>query len=70
MLNDIVSQPKITWISRNIFIKIIVSSLKKPKKMETDSTAENFGYEEYTAPSTQEFLKDILANRYFLQGDD
>ncbi len=71
MLNDIVSQPKISSdFEEHLYKDYREFFEEKPKKMETDSTAENFGYEEYTAPSTQEFLKDILANRYFLQGDD
>jgi len=71
MLNDVVSQPKITpEFEEHLYKDYQEFFVEKPKKIETDSLAENFGYEEYSAPSTNEFLKDILANRYFLQGDD
>ncbi len=71
MLNDIVSQPKITSeFEEHLYKDYREFFEEKPKKTETDSTAENYGYEAYTAPSTKDFLKDVLANRYYLQGDD
>ena len=70
MLNDIVSQPEINSDFESHLMKDYKEffTVKVPKK-ETDSLAENFGYEEYPEPSTNEFLRDILANRYFIQGD-
>jgi len=71
MLNDIVSQPKITpKFEEHLYKDYKEFFTERKPEIETDSMAENFGYEKYSEPSTNEFLKDILANRYFLQGDD
>ncbi|KIA89783.1 hypothetical protein [Kaistella jeonii] len=71
MLNDIVSQPEINSGFEDHLMKDYKDffAVKVPKK-ETDSLAENYGYDEYSQPSTNDFLRDILANRYFIQGDD
>lgn len=67
MLNDIVAQPVID----NTFEKHLYKDYKdyfveKPKKEVNPN--EDFEYSpDY--PSTGDFLRDILANRYFLQGD-
>lgn len=65
VLNEIVSQPKID----DAFEEKLMTTYKNyfietaPQKEITDE------YEDYR-PSTSEFITDILANRYFLQGDD
>lgn len=69
VLNDIVSQPKITAEYEDHLMKDYGDYFIE-KKIETDST-ENEGYDYYgNPPSTASFLKDVLANRYFLQGED
>jgi len=69
VLNDIVSQPKITAEYEDHLMKDYGDYFIE-KKIETDST-ENAGYDYYgNPPSTASFLKDVLANRYFLQGED
>lgn len=64
MLNDIVSQPKIT----SQFEEYLYNNYKDffVESPQTDSTY----YYLYNPLSTEEFLKDVLANRYFLQGED
>ncbi|MBW7676783.1 hypothetical protein [Chryseobacterium chendengshani] len=69
VLNDIVSQPKITAEFEDHLIKDYADYFVE-KKIEKDSIDEG-GYDYYgSAPSTASFLKDVLANRYFLQGED
>ncbi|MCU7614199.1 hypothetical protein N0B16_07090 [Chryseobacterium sp. GMJ5] len=69
VLNDIVSQPKITAEYEDHLIKDYADYFIE-KKIEKDSTNQE-EYDEYgTPPSTASFLKDVLANRYFLQGED
>lgn len=69
VLNDIVSQPKITADYENHLMKDYADYFVE-KKIEKDSTKEN-EYDYYgEAPTTASFLKDVLANRYFLQGED
>jgi len=69
VLNDIVSQPKITADYEDHLMKDYGDYFIE-KKIETDST-ESEGYDYYgNPPSTASFLKDVLANRYFLQGED
>ncbi len=66
MLNDIVSQPKIdsafenhiTQQYPNVFVE------EKPKQ---DSVSDYYYGE---LPTTADFVRDVLANRYFLQGED
>ena len=71
MLNKITAEPKITSeFEEDLYKNYKEFFVTKVPAVETDSLAENFGYDEYSAPSTSEFLKDILANRYFLQGED
>ncbi len=72
MLNDIVSQPKITEeFEKHLFTDYKDFFVKKPepKKQDSINEEEEYGYD-YEVPSTEDFLKDILANRYFLQGED
>lgn len=69
VLNDIVSQPKITAEYEDHLMKDYAEYFAE-KKIEKDST-NDVGYDYYgSAPSTDSFLKDVLANRYFLQGED
>ena len=71
MLNGITSQPRITEdFEEDLYKNYKEFFVKKSPLIEKDSTADNFGYEDYNNSSTDEFLKDILANRYFLQGED
>ncbi|MDF2552106.1 MAG: hypothetical protein K0R77_1381 [Chryseobacterium sp.] len=69
VLNDIVSQPKITAEYEDHLMKDYAEYFAE-KKIEKDST-NDVGYDYYgSVPSTDSFLKDVLANRYFLQGED
>ena len=69
VLNDIVSQPKITAEYEEHLMKDYADYFVE-KKIEKDST-NDVGYDYYgSVPSTDSFLKDVLANRYFLQGED
>ena len=71
MLNEITSQPRITNdFEDELYENYKNFFVKKAPVIEKDSMADNFGYEAYTSPSTDEFLQDVLANRYFLQGED
>ncbi|WP_027376616.1 hypothetical protein [Kaistella palustris] len=66
MLNDIVSAPVITPEVENELLT------KYPKIFESvfaKNDSETF-YQDANEPSTQEFITDILANRYFLQGEE
>ena len=67
VLNDIVSQPKITAEYEDHLMKDYAGYFVD-KKIEQDSTREEYYYE--SPPSTASFLKDVLANRYLLQGED
>ncbi|MFC6269225.1 hypothetical protein [Frigoriflavimonas asaccharolytica] len=62
MLNDIVSQPKITE-------KFEVEMITKYGQFFTAKPKEQQNYWE-NGNSTTDFIRDILANRYFLQGED
>lgn len=68
-LNDIVSQPKITAEYEDALMNKYAEYFVE-KKTPVDST--NTDYEIYYGPkaSTASFLKDVLANRYFLQGEE
>ena len=69
MLNDITSQPKITpEFEEKLFenYKEYFTQKEAPKQ---DSITEEYNYEDFM-PTTGDFLKDILANRYFIQGED
>lgn len=69
VLNDIVSQPKIDAAYEDHLMKDYPEYfMEKPVKKDT-ATIDNFDYYG-EAPSTADFLKDVLANRYFLQGED
>ncbi|MBL3546969.1 hypothetical protein [Chryseobacterium sp. KMC2] len=69
VLNDIVSQPKIDAAYEDHLMKDYPEYfVEKPVKKDT-ATTDNFDYYG-EAPSTADFLKDVLANRYFLQGED
>ncbi|MBK1894332.1 hypothetical protein [Chryseobacterium paridis] len=69
VLNDIVSQPKITSEYEDHLMKDYPEYFIE-KEVKKDSTRSD--YDEYygPVPSTASFLKDVLANRYFLQGED
>lgn len=69
VLNDIVSQPKIDVEYEDHLIKDYADYFVE-KKIEKDSLNDE-SYDDYgSQPSTASFLKDVLANRYFLQGED
>ncbi|MCJ8152471.1 hypothetical protein MKJ01_01685 [Chryseobacterium sp. SSA4.19] len=70
VLNDIVSQPKIDAAYEDHLIKDYAEYFIDKPEAKKDST-ESDGYDYYDeAPSTADFLKDVLANRYLLQGED
>ncbi|MDV7698609.1 hypothetical protein N6B72_16905 [Chryseobacterium soli] len=71
VLNDIVSQPKIDAAYEDHLMKDYAEYFVEKKEVKKD-TAETEGYDDYygPVPSTASFLKDVLANRYFLQGED
>ncbi|MFC5874584.1 hypothetical protein SAMN05443633_102225 [Chryseobacterium arachidis] len=70
VLNDIVSQPKIDAEYEDHLMKDYAEYFVDKPEPKKDST-ENNNYDYYGAvPSTKDFLKDVLANRYFLQGED
>ena len=64
MLNDITSQPKITAEYENY---LMTTYPKIFADITTDSHSRIYGEDQ---PSTQEFIRDILANRYFIQGEE
>ncbi|BEV05602.1 hypothetical protein [Chryseobacterium gambrini] len=70
VLNDIVSQPKIDADFEDHLMKdyaeYFVDKPEEPKKDSTETEYDYYG----EVPSTKDFLKDVLANRYFLQGED
>ncbi|MGL6039478.1 MAG: hypothetical protein ACRC0E_11435, partial [Soonwooa sp.] len=65
-LNAIVSQPKIDADFENKLMTEYKEYFIKPEKKVSDSAE----YYDDSPPSTSAFLVDILANRYFLQGED
>lgn len=67
MLNEIVSQPRITSEFEQHLYKTYPKEFAKEEVKKTDSLGE-YDYESYQ-PTTSEFIHDILANRYFLQGE-
>ncbi|MFZ4930846.1 hypothetical protein [Chryseobacterium sp. Mn2064] len=69
VLNDIVSQPKIDADYEDHLMKDYAEYfVEKEVKKDTANTND---YDYYgQAPSTADFLKDVIANRYFLQGED
>ncbi|HEX7869564.1 MAG TPA: hypothetical protein VF455_05555 [Chryseobacterium sp.] len=71
VLNDIVSQPKIDADYEDHLMKdypeyFIAKKQKRDSILIEDDNYDYFG----ESPSTADFLKDVLANRYFLQGED
>jgi hypothetical protein len=69
VLNDIVSHPKIDAEFEDHLMKDYADYFVK-KEVKKDSTSVS-DYDYYgETPSTADFLKDVLANRYFLQGED
>ncbi len=68
VLNDIVSQPKIDAAYENHLMQDYAEYFVE-RKIEKDSVNDE-GYYYGSQPSTASFLKDVLANRYFLQGED
>ncbi|WP_042720946.1 hypothetical protein [Flavobacterium sp. B17] len=70
VLNDIVSQPKIDAAYEDHLMKDYSEYFIEKPAVKKDS-AETNEYDYYgEVPSTADFLKDVLANRYFLQGED
>lgn len=70
VLNDIVSQPKIDAEYEDHLMKDYAEYFVNKTEVKKDSTEAN-EYDYYgEVPSTKDFLKDVLANRYFLQGED
>ncbi|MFP3832193.1 hypothetical protein [Chryseobacterium sp. SIMBA_028] len=69
VLNDIVSQPKVDAAYEDHLMKDYAEYfVEKEVKKDTANVNE---YDYYgDAPSTADFLKDVMANRYFLQGED
>ncbi|REC49077.1 hypothetical protein [Chryseobacterium pennipullorum] len=69
VLNDIVSQPKVDAAFEDHLMKDYAEYFVE-KKVEKDTVnTQNYDYYGDT-PSTADFLKDVIANRYFLQGED
>ncbi|WP_407403466.1 hypothetical protein [Chryseobacterium sp.] len=68
-LNDIVSQPKITAEYEDALMNKYAEYFLE-EKMPTDSTKTDYEIYYGPKPSTASFLKDVLANRYFLQGEE
>ncbi|QIG89608.1 hypothetical protein G6R40_07980 [Chryseobacterium sp. POL2] len=64
-LNTIVSQPKIDAAFEDKLMSEYKDFFVKPEKKK-----DSVDYYDYPTPSTSDFLVDILANRYFLQGED
>lgn len=69
ILNDIVSQPKIDAAYEDHLMNDYSEYFTDRPEVKKDSTetADDYYGE---VPSTKDFLKDVLANRYFLQGED
>ncbi|RNA60691.1 hypothetical protein D1631_01445 [Chryseobacterium nematophagum] len=68
VLNDIVSQPRIDAEYENHLMKEYAEYFVE-KEVKKDSTQTDYDYYG-PKPSTASFLKDVLANRYFIQGED
>lgn len=62
MLNEIVSQPKIDAAFENKLMTDYATFFTEEVKTDTLSY--------FDVPSTKDFLRDVLANRYFLQGEN
>ncbi|WP_312511046.1 hypothetical protein [Chryseobacterium culicis] len=69
VLNDIVSQPKIDADYEDHLMKDYSEYFVEKKAVKDTASADNFDYYG-EVPSTADFLKDVIANRYFLQGED
>ncbi|GEN75027.1 hypothetical protein [Chryseobacterium hagamense] len=69
ILNDIVSQPKIDAAYEDHLMNDYPEYFTDQPEVKKDSTDAADGYYG-DVPSTKDFLKDVLANRYFLQGED
>ncbi|WP_419489344.1 hypothetical protein [Chryseobacterium bernardetii] len=70
VLNDIVSQPKVDAAFEDHLMKDYAEYFVE-KEVKKDTANVNSDYDYYgDAPSTADFLKDVMANRYFLQGED
>ncbi len=69
MLNDIVSQPKITPQFEEHLMKEYKNFFVQDEPAKKDSITDDEGWS-FEVPSTSDFLRDVLANRYFLQGED
>lgn len=70
VLNDIVSQPKVDAAFEDHLMKDYAEYFVE-KEVKKDTANVNSDYDYYgNAPSTADFLKDVMANRYFLQGED
>ncbi len=70
VLNDIVSQPKIDAEYEDHLMKDYAGYFTEKPEAKKDSTqADEYSYYD-EVPSTADFLKDVLANRYLLQGED
>lgn len=66
MLNDIVSKPRID----EDFEEYLMTTYPKIfDSITSDKSGSAYSYGE-NQPSTKEFIRDILANRYFLQGEE
>jgi len=71
VLNDIVSQPKIDAAYEDHLMKDYAEYFVEKKEVKKDTTeADGYDDDYGPVPSTASFLKDVLANRYFLQGED
>ncbi|SDI00196.1 hypothetical protein SAMN05421846_103197 [Chryseobacterium taeanense] len=70
VLNDIVSQPKIDAEYEDYLMKNYSEYfIEKPEEKKDSTETDEYNYYG-EVPSTADFLKDVLANRYFLQGED
>lgn len=70
VLNDIVSQPKVDAAFEDHLMKDYAEYFVE-KEVKKDTANVNSDYDYYgTTPSTADFLKDVMANRYLLQGED
>lgn len=67
MLNEITAQPKIDEDFENKIMKDYPKLFAENSKKDSLKTDYDYYYE---LPSTADFIKDVLANRYFLQGED
>lgn len=70
VLNDIVSRPKIDAAYEDHLMKDYADYFTDQPEVKKDSTENENGDYYGEVPSTKDFLKDVLANRYFLQGED